>query len=292
MAKKVITELTPAQEAEIPVWRERWVKHALCTEPANRPEAERAIIRIYEIHGFKKPEFRWFLSPGDAIEAIAKESGRELTTSQGEEWWGQHEAYWCCYYTYCRDVLGVEYPKDANEQLDLWSAIAKSCNWWWPYEGVCFVVDRPEVLSFDDQENPHKEDGPFLKFRNGESYYAIHGVQIFQPLIVEHPEQITVQMVDEEADLEVKRIMIERMGYKKYLHESGAKLVDMDGGLGLEGSACRSLMEDKHGFKFLVGTDGSTARVYIMNVPREAKTCVEAHSMIAGFDESRIIAEA
>jgi len=56
------------------------------------------------------------------------------------------------------------------------------------------------------------------------------------------------------------------------------------------GSMPRALMEDKQGQRWLVGTDGSTKRVYYMRAPREANTCAEAHSALAGFDENQIIA--
>jgi hypothetical protein len=51
-------------------------------------------------------------------------------------------------------------------------------------------------------------------------------------------------------------------------------------------------METERGDKWLVGTDGSTDRCYYMSVPREAKTCKEAHEMIAGVSEENILAEA
>ena len=85
---------------------------------------------------------------------------------------------------------------------------------------------------------------------------------------------------------------IERMGPAKYMQEAGSKLIDM-ATLTLVGSAPRALMEDAVGNLWLVGTDGSTKRVYTMSVPREAKTCAEAHRLISGLDnESRLIAEA
>ena len=55
----------------------------------------------------------------------------------------------------------------------------------------------------------------------------------------------------------------------------------------------RTLMQTKRGELFLVGTDGSTDRVYTMPIPddRDIKTCSEAHAAIAGFDESRVVSQ-
>jgi len=60
----------------------------------------------------------------------------------------------------------------------------------------------------------------------------------------------------------------------------------------LQGSAPRALMRDDLGNMWLVGTDGSTARVYTMAVPSDVSTCKEAHERICGFGENRLIAEA
>jgi hypothetical protein len=136
----------------------------------------------------------------------------------------------------------------------------------------------------------HREDGPALE-SDIENLYFWHGVLV-PAFVVTRPEWITMKHIQTETNLEVQRVMIERMGAGKYLSAAGAKLIDMDS-LTLEGSAPRALMEDKTGNRWLTGTDGSTARVYTMAVPREAKSCAEAHRMISGLDrESRLIAEA
>jgi hypothetical protein len=51
-------------------------------------------------------------------------------------------------------------------------------------------------------------------------------------------------------------------------------------------------MRTKDGQKWLVGSDGSTQRVYYMPVPESAKTCREAHEAICGLDEDKLLMEA
>ena len=136
----------------------------------------------------------------------------------------------------------------------------------------------------------HCGGGPALE-SDVENLYFWHGVLV-PAFVVTRPEWITLGDITNETNLEVQRIMIERYGAGRYLKDTEAKLLDMDS-LTLEGSAPRALMEDKTGNRWLCGTDGSTARVYTMAVPREAKSCAEAHRMISGLDrEDRLIAEA
>jgi len=61
MAK--INRLTPKQEALLPVWRDRWIKIGLCTEPADRARAEAALTAAYRHAKLKPPRFVWCGSP-------------------------------------------------------------------------------------------------------------------------------------------------------------------------------------------------------------------------------------
>lgn len=174
--------------------------------------------------------------------------------------------------------------------FDWWRTVASTGCWWWPYSRFAVVAMPPVTLAQDEGGRLHRGDGPAVEFADGLTVWAWHGVVVSERLVL-HPEELTEDDVQSEASMEIQRVMIERMGAGEYLRKSGAKLIDMDT-LTLEGSAPRALMQDKLGNRWLVGTDGSTARVYTMSVPREARSCREAHQMIAGFSESRLIAEA
>jgi hypothetical protein len=171
-----------------------------------------------------------------------------------------------------------------------WKAVAPTRTWWWPFTKFIVVSDLPESWSKDGDVRIHREDGPAIEFGDGCKVWAVQGVTVTERILL-HPETLTAEEIHSEKNVEVRRIMIEKLGPGTYLQKAGAKLVDMDS-LTLTGSAPRALMTDSFGEKWLVGTDGSTARVYTMAVPKGAKTCSEAHQMIAGFEESRLIVEA
>jgi hypothetical protein len=69
-----------------------------------------------------------------------------------------------------------------------------------------------------------------------------------------------------------------------------SRLLHMDA-LTIPGSAPRALVEDEEGARWLIGTDGSTERVFWMRASRQAATCGEAHEEMCGFEERRLIAE-
>jgi hypothetical protein len=157
------------------------------------------------------------------------------------------------------------------------------------HEKFCIVSELPGELHVDEDNQGHCETGPYVRWADGSAAYMIHGHRV-PAWVVEFPERITVEKIDAESDAEVRRIMMDKYGISRYLTESGAKFLDSDT-LRLEGSGLRALMVDKKGQHWLIGTDGSTSRVYHMPVP-PAKTCVEAHQIISGGIESALICEA
>lgn len=97
--------------------------------------------------------------------------------------WGSHEAYWVAYYRFCEQVLGIQYKPDHSHQLALWERICRSCGWWWPYEGLCIISERPVLCRMEciDKEYSfpvwqlHSDYGPALRYLDGWSVYVVHG---------------------------------------------------------------------------------------------------------------------
>jgi hypothetical protein len=59
----MITKLTKAQRDRFPEFVDKWTKIGLCTEPANRKEAEKGVIEAYGVAGLKAPRIVWCGSP-------------------------------------------------------------------------------------------------------------------------------------------------------------------------------------------------------------------------------------
>ncbi|MCC6572523.1 MAG: hypothetical protein IT462_01915 [Planctomycetes bacterium] len=165
--------------------------------------------------------------------------------------------------------------------------------WFWPGTRTCLCYERPREIRLDDERRLHAPDGPAVTFRDGCKLYFHHGIPVPEMVVME-PNLLTTAIIDRELNAEIRRVMIEIYGPGRYLNDSGAVVIDMDM-IDVSrdqplGAMPRALMEDRHGRKWLVGTDGSTKRVYYMRVPDEVRTCVQAHNALAGFDEGRIVA--
>jgi hypothetical protein len=202
---------------------------------------------------------------------------------------------WLDYSIFCKG-FGVEIPIEQDTQFldDVWINVVMNLGYMWNNEEYCVLCDRVIAAYIDENYEFHKEDGPAIIFRGeGSDVYMLNGVKVTKQIVME-PETISVDDVLNEVNAEVKRIMMEQMGIGKYLELSGAKLIDGDMTFVSQQNddryVPRALLEDKEGRKFMVGTDGSTHRVYHMQVPEEVKTVSEAASALAGFSEDDIIA--
>ena len=147
----------------------------------------------------------------------------------GAYFWGSLEAYWITFYLFPHQFLPLLKPYDTDKAnlLMQWADLARSTFWWWPFEGIVFLSERPLSIRKDERTRLHNSNGPAVAFRDGWSVYYWHGV-VVPADVIERPEQLTAERIDQEQNVEVRRVMVERMGYERYILESGAQVVHSD----------------------------------------------------------------
>jgi hypothetical protein len=100
-------------------------------------------------------------------------------------------------------------------------ALARHCGWWAPYSGAAILQHRHSILRRDDQGRIHNETGQAVGYRSGWGVWAWHGVRVPQ-YVIEQPQLIDAEKIDAEQNVEIRRIMIERMGAEHYMKSAGA----------------------------------------------------------------------
>jgi Domain of unknown function (DUF6745) len=73
-------------------------------------------------------------------------------------WYGQHDAAWVAYYDVLHRLGLASYQPDDLDHLGHWTALARSCGWWWPGEDVCVVTDRPELVRTEPRPGTRHEE--------------------------------------------------------------------------------------------------------------------------------------
>ncbi len=105
-------------------------------------------------------------------------------------------------------------------------------------------------------------------------------------VIAFEPEKITSKQVLAEKNAELRRVMIERMGYLRFSEEVGAKELDHDTDAGGKRQLLRiDIADDDEPLVGLACRCPSTQRQYFLRVPPQMKTCHQAAAWMAGFDD-------
>jgi hypothetical protein len=166
--------------------------------------------------------------------------------------------------------------------------VCKECGWCWFYPDIAIVSDRPALVRLDTLGRLHAEDGPAVRYRDGLSIHALHGVRVSRR-VIERPSQIAVADVDNEPNLEVRRTLIERIGRRRYLSLSGAVVVARDEtGLLWRRRLPRRRDEPERALCFVEVINGTreqdgTHRHYFLRVPPTSRTAREAVAWTYGL---------
>lgn len=107
-----------------------------------------------------------------------------------------------------------------------------------------------------------------------------------EPRIAFHPETITAEEVLSTANVELRRVLIERMGYERFLAQSHATIIDQDRDPGGVRQLVRVPLEGDEPLVCVSVLCPSTGRQYIIRVPPQMQTCHQAVAWIAGFDNA------
>ena len=255
--------LTEAEKAKYPAYRAKWDKIGLDCQPANRPEAEKALARAYEVLGFKPPKlYIWCQSPHQMSYARAVitvyhdglvGSGTEADpwlTAEGcmAEWEakkGRDPRKDEAVKKLVRDVVSecgygqhdatslafYEFfrevcglTEETEKAVPLFDA-AKNCGWFLAHENVCFVCEKTTLCKFDEQGRLHNEDDAAIKYPDGWGLYVVHGTRVPKKVVT---REFTAEDITKEQNAEVRRVMMRFYGEARYIQEIGLKPVNVD----------------------------------------------------------------
>jgi len=141
----------------------------------------------------------------------------------GDAAFGLHDAPWlatCDFFS----RIGVEWLSPVFP----WMALARAgAGWWWPFSSVAIVTSAPSLLKRDPENRLHCETGPALAYPDGWAIWAIHGVAVPKK-VVTNPQSLGVEEIIQEPDLAVRRVMLERFGYERFVREAALEPVQVD----------------------------------------------------------------
>jgi len=295
----MITELSVEQVAKFPDYIRKWSQIGWDISPTNDDKAIEYMKMTYKRGGLEEPK-KFILCDGPTEFVVLvnaycykKVTGKDLEDYNSSRFtidysgWGQYDAGWLSLYDFSDTELNI----DGLDILDGLKGLSKEIGVWWGDNETVIMCRKADRLKLNDTNLLHCVDGPAIHFKDGTELYAYEGVILEKKWIMDH-SSITLELIDNMDDEEKKRVLIDLYGVERYLNDNGSEVLDMDMVHVYERNfAPRALIQSKRtGLKYLVGTDGSTHRVYYMNVENTANTCKEAHESISPLNEDGCIA--
>lgn len=172
---------------------------------------------------------------------------------------------------FCAGVLNCQYDRDKWELLQ---AIVKYCGWIYTFEGICLACDRPIKLSFDSQQRLHAEGEPALLFADGYSLYSYHGVTLPEKYGKLHPHQWRSQWLLEENNVELRRVLMQGIGYGRICQE--LPTLELDYWQEYTLLRMEPLLVDREPIYLLKMTCPSTGSMHVLRVPPTMRSAWEA----------------
>ncbi|MGI5327322.1 DUF6745 domain-containing protein [Actinomadura nitritigenes] len=163
---------------------------------------------------------------------------------------------------------------------------ARSSGWWWPYERLVIMSERPRELHRDEPGRLHRGDGPALAYPDGFSLHAWRGMPI-PPDFVASLTGLTADRISAEENAELRRVMLEIFGYDRYLAETGARPLHQDEtgvlwSIDLPGDEPVVMVEVVNSTPEPDGTH----RTYYLRVPPSTRTARAGVAWTFGVDEA------
>ena len=128
-------------------------------------------------------------------------------------------------------ALGVRLTSEQEARLSEYEQTVRHGLWAWPHERGVVVCDRPVTCQMEESRpgawRLHSAESPAMAFGDGYCLYAWHGIRVPEAVIT-RPTELVIADFEREGNQEVRRAMIEAIGWPRYLALAGAHAVQRD----------------------------------------------------------------
>lgn len=130
------------------------------------------------------------------------------------------------------EAIKIEFSKTrgesflSNKKWKLFQNIVENSGWILPFENICFISNRPVEININKQYHLHAEGKLALKFRDEKGFYGYEGVNLPEKYGKLKPEDWKSKWLLEEENTELRRVLIQGLGYDKIAAELHAEEID------------------------------------------------------------------
>ncbi len=163
--------------------------------------------------------------------------------------------------------------------------LVRSAHDYLPFDNICLVSKRPQVVQLDHQMRLHFDSDAALRYSDGYAVYAVEGI-VVPSWIIDRPQDITTEKISEEKNTEIKRILMRRFGEARYIRETGAQQIHEDS----FGQLYRVNFESPEDDLVMVRVENATPekdgsrKIYWLRVPPTTQTAKEGVAWSFGME--------
>ena len=125
-----------------------------------------------------------------------------------------------------QSLLNITLDEKTQQWYECLNQLLEHCGWFIPFEDVCIVCDRPNKFSLDSETRLHAEGEAAIQFADGYGLYYYHGVALPEKYGKVHPDRWQARWLLEEKNTELRRILIQAIGYNRICEELQAIQID------------------------------------------------------------------
>jgi hypothetical protein len=151
---------------------------------------------------------------------------------------------------------------------------------YWLGRDLALIVRRPQQLLLDTAGRLHSATGPSVRYGDGWDVYAWHGVSVSER-VISAPERLTAKDWSGTQNVEVRRVIQERMG-ARFISEIGGVALDS----GPRGTLYQAELpgDPERVAHYVQVHDTSTERIYYLRVPPTIQSAEEAVAWTFGLN--------
>lgn len=219
--------LTKEQEAYLKVFAKKQIERYLSTKQVLSDEKLELCVRnAYKVAGLDLPKkIRWVDSPKaltdkrDSVWASVRASvWASVWASMGASVWAYYDSADLSFYKFFHENFRP------NKLVGL-QKLSENVMGYGFYEKECWLMRKPIVLTLDEGGRLHNETGVAIQWADGYGFYFWHGVRATEK-IVKTPEKLTKRDWVKEENLEVRRVIQDRM--PDFVKKIGGKKISSD----------------------------------------------------------------
>ena len=264
---KKIEKLTKKQEAQLEVYKNKWISIGLSTEHPSFERTKEIIDNVY-VHLLQKTVVPVVVldNPYDTWISVciyAFEENQVRNQVENQVWdqvWNQVEnqvrnqvwnqvgnqvrdqkdlmdfiypyiegnfiSGYFAFYDFCLNELNLDLDINLKNNFNVYKDTSE-LSLVYPFNDICFACSKPIEINFNENKVLHNAQGASIKYKNGFELYHLNGVKITKEIAKIKPEKITVNMILQEQNVEVRRELLRKLGINNFIKKLKTKPIEI-----------------------------------------------------------------